>query len=73
MPGDGGAAVLVLTAAAGVSDAVAEAAGRAVGAAPRRLAASAVELPLAGALPDGFAARGATRTWCRRSDGGSGC
>ncbi|MFO1210727.1 MAG: phosphoserine phosphatase SerB [Amaricoccus sp.] len=48
----------MLTASAGVSDAVAEAAGRAVGASPRRLAATAVELPLAGAVPDGFAAPG---------------
>jgi phosphoserine phosphatase len=45
------AAVLVLTAAAGVPDAVAEAAARAVGGAPRRLAATAVEVPFDGPAP----------------------
>ena len=54
MPAD----VLVLTAAAGVSDAAAAEAARAVGGAPRRLAPSAVEIALAGALPDGFAVEG---------------
>ena len=48
----------MLTAAAGVSDAAAAAAARAVGGEPRRLAASAVEVPLAGPLPAGFAVAG---------------
>ncbi len=48
------ASVLVLTAAAGVSDAAAADAGRAVGGTPRRLAASAVEIDLAAPLPEGF-------------------
>jgi phosphoserine phosphatase len=45
------AAVLVLTAAAGVPDAAVEAAARAAGGAPRRLAATAVEVPFDGPTP----------------------
>jgi phosphoserine phosphatase len=52
------AAVLVVTAAAGVSDAAAAEAGAAAGGAPRRLAASAVEVPVGRPLPDGFALPG---------------
>jgi phosphoserine phosphatase len=52
------AGVLVLTAAAGVSDAAAEAAARAVGGDARRLATSAVEVPVAGLQPAGFALEG---------------
>ncbi len=53
------AAVLVLTAAAGVSDATAETAARALGAVPVRLAPTAVEFGLeGGTLPAGFAALG---------------
>jgi phosphoserine phosphatase len=58
-----GGRVLVLTAAAGVDDAAGAAARAALRAAgvdaglPRRLAASALELGLAGALPEGFDAR----------------
>ncbi len=52
------ARVLVLTAAAGVSDAAAAAAAREVGGAPRRLAASAVEIGFEGDLPAGFAVPG---------------
>ena len=52
------AEVLVLTAAAGVSDAAAAEAARAVGGSPRRLAPGAVEVALAGGLPAGFAVEG---------------
>jgi phosphoserine phosphatase len=53
------AAVLVLTAAAGVSDATAEAAGRTLGAVASRLAPTAVEFPLDGRpVPAGFAPSG---------------
>jgi phosphoserine phosphatase len=52
MPRDGSsAAVLVLTAAGGVSDAVATEAAAAAGGAPRRLASTAVEVPLERPLP----------------------
>lgn len=47
--------VLVLTAAAGVSDATAEAAGAALGVPYHRLASSAVEIVLEDGLPAGFA------------------
>jgi phosphoserine phosphatase len=51
--------VLVLTAAAGVPDAAGEAAAAALGgAAPRRLAATAVEIGFDGVLPAGFAVAG---------------
>jgi phosphoserine phosphatase len=50
--------VLVLTAAAGVPDAAAEAAARAAGGAPRRLAPGAVEVGIARPLPEGFALPG---------------
>ncbi len=49
-----GPRVLVLTAAAGVSDATAAWAARALGGEPRRLAASAVEIAFVGAVPDGL-------------------
>src|SRR3954452_11910330 len=52
------ASVLVLTAAAGVSDAAAAAAAGAVAGTPRRLAASAVEIGIGRPLPEGFAAEG---------------
>jgi phosphoserine phosphatase len=52
------AAVLVLTTAAGVPDAAAETAGRAVGGAPRRLAGTAVEMAMARPLPTGLALDG---------------
>ncbi len=52
------AEVLVLTAAAGVSDAAAAEAARAAGGSPRRLAPGAVEVALAGGLPAGFAVEG---------------
>ena len=48
----------MLTAADGVPDAAVEAAASAVGGTPRRLAATAVEVPLAGPLPAGFAVGG---------------
>jgi phosphoserine phosphatase len=60
MTDDRGAAVLVLTAAAGVPDdavAAARAALHATGA-PRRLAATAVEVTVAGTVPPGFAVDG---------------
>jgi phosphoserine phosphatase len=52
--------VLVLTAAAGVPDAAAEAAARALAGAeaPRRLAATAVEIAFAGVAPEGLALDG---------------
>lgn len=52
------AEVLVLTAAAGVPDAAGEAAARAVGGDPRRLAPSAIEVPVARPLPARFALDG---------------
>ena len=48
----------MLTAAAGVPDAAAEAAARAAGGAPRRLAPGAVEVGIARPLPEGFALPG---------------
>ncbi len=53
-----GPRVLVLTAAAGVSDAAAAGAARTVGGTARRLAASAVEIAFDSALPDGLAVPG---------------
>jgi phosphoserine phosphatase len=53
-----GPQVLVLTAAAGVSDAVAAEAARALGGSARRLAGSAVEVAFAGPVPDGLAVPG---------------
>ena len=52
------AKVLVLTAAAGVSDAAAGEAARAVAGVARRLAPGAVEIPFEGALPADFAGAG---------------
>ena len=48
----------MLTAAAGVPDAAAEAAARATGGTPRRLAATAVEVPVGGAPPAGLGLEG---------------
>ena len=48
----------MLTAAAGVPDAAAEAAARAAGGAPRRLARGAVEVAMARPLPEDFALPG---------------
>lgn len=50
--------LLVLTAAAGVPEAVATAAARALGGEARRLADTAVEVAFAGAVPDGLAVPG---------------
>lgn len=50
------ARVLVLTAAAGVSDAAGAAAAGVICGTPRRLAANAVEIAFTGQLPEGFAA-----------------
>ncbi len=50
--------MLVLTAAAGVSDAAAAAAAGAAGGAARRLAATAVEIEVSRQLPEGFAVEG---------------
>ena len=56
MPRDGSsAAVLVLTAAEGVSDASAAEAAAAAGGVPRRVAETAIEVPLQRALPTDFA------------------